>query len=163
MTIRSDRKSADDTPWAVDARHAMQATTGDQLKVRYEVPRELPPELNALRFRMDERGENKQQRRGIASWCRPSSAGILPMRFPIGNIAWSFCSFRRSATFRVPTHSSHGRGVVPRRTPHSPTTSWPKAPTRTPALLFILIGLPSASPCAAAGGSFRIAYTQAEG
>ena len=60
MTIRSDRKSADDTPWAVDARHAMQATTGDQLKVRYEVPRELPPELNALRFRMDERGENKQ-------------------------------------------------------------------------------------------------------
>ena len=90
MTTRSDRKSADDTPWAVDARHAMQAATGDQLKVTYEVPRELLPELNALRFRMDERGENKQQRRGIASWCRPSSAGICPCGSRSGTLLGRF-------------------------------------------------------------------------
>jgi hypothetical protein len=38
----------------MEARRAMWMTIGDQLKLRYEVPREASPELAVLLFRMNE-------------------------------------------------------------------------------------------------------------
>jgi hypothetical protein len=45
--------------WASASRHDMQMAIGQHLRVEYELPQELPPELTTLLIRMDE--QPKQQ------------------------------------------------------------------------------------------------------
>ena len=44
---------------AEDLRRQMQTAIGQQLRVKYELPRELPPELAMLLIRMDEKPEEQ--------------------------------------------------------------------------------------------------------
>jgi hypothetical protein len=44
---------------AEDLRRQMQTAIGQQLRVKYELPQELPPELAMLLIRMDEKPEEQ--------------------------------------------------------------------------------------------------------
>jgi hypothetical protein len=45
---------------AEDLRRQMQTAIGQQLRVKYELPQELPPELAMLLIRMDEKPEEQR-------------------------------------------------------------------------------------------------------